>query len=241
MKDEAKTKEQLLDELVESRRRIVELEGIDIEWRQSEEALQQSEERYRLLVEAIPDSIWRADASGKVIEFNRHWYEYTGQAPEEAKGNGWINVLHPDDVAITTQRVRAAVDAGENVQIEHRVRRASDGGYRWHLARALPMKDRDGKVTGWFGSVTDIDDQKRTEEELRTNRALLRATIDNLPFAFFVLGANGRYVMENAVMRANWGQLVERLLKKSAPIRIPVPYGWTTTGVPLLGSRSRKT
>ena len=100
MKDEAKTEEQLLDELAELRRQIATLESIDIERRRSEEALRQSEERYRLLAEAIPQPVWRSDANtGEVIEFNRRWYEYTGQTPEEAKGTGgWMSCT------LTTQR-----------------------------------------------------------------------------------------------------------------------------------------
>ena len=66
-----------------------------------------------------------------------------------------MKALHPDDVAQVTERVREAHVAGEPYQAEYRVRRASDGAYRSHLSRAVPMKDEDGKITGWFGSVTD--------------------------------------------------------------------------------------
>ena len=101
MKDEAKTEEQLLDELAELRRQIATLESIDIERRRSEEALRQSEERYRLfLPKPFRSRSGGADANtGEVIEFNRRWYEYTGQTPEEAKGTGgWMSCT------LTTQR-----------------------------------------------------------------------------------------------------------------------------------------
>ena len=78
------------------------------------------------------------------------------------------------------------------------------------------MKDKDGKILHWFGSVTDIDDQKRAEEELRKNRAILRATIDNLPFDFFAIGMDGRYMLQNAASKAHWGDAVGKLPEDAA-------------------------
>ena len=111
--------------------------------------------------------LWRADTARQTIECNRRWYEYTGQTPDEARGLGWIKAVHPEDVARVTEQVWDALAAGEPYEAEYRLRRASDGSYRWHLSRALPEKDETGKITGWFGSVTDIDDQKQCEEALQ--------------------------------------------------------------------------
>jgi len=166
--------------------------GTDItEQRQAELALRESEERYRLLSEAIPQPLWRSNANGEALEFNRRWYEYTGQTPEEAKGNGWRKALHPDDVAGVAQRVQAAVVSGGTVQVEYRLRRASDGSYRWHLARSVPMKDKDGKIIARFGSVTDIDDQKRTEEALRESEDRYRLLAEAIPQLVWRCDANG--------------------------------------------------
>ena len=178
MKDCDKTKEQLIAELEELRGRVSALEASETEWRRTEEALQESEERFRLLVEAIPQPIWRSDADGNVIEFNRRWYEYTGQTADEAKGSGWAKAVHSDETAMVVQKVRAGITSGEAIEIVNRLRRASDGSYRWHLARAVPMNDRNGKIIGWFGCATDIDAQKRVEEALQKAHDELERRVD---------------------------------------------------------------
>ena len=81
----------------------------------TEAALRESEERYRLLAEAIPHPVWRSDAEGRQIDCNRRWQEYTGQTPEEAQGDGWMKALHPDDVAWAIQRKREDVAGGEHL------------------------------------------------------------------------------------------------------------------------------
>ena len=134
--------------------------------KQAEEAVWESEERYRAMAEAIPQPVWRCNAQGEIVEWNRRWYEYTGQTPEEARGNGWMKALHPDDVGRVMQKVQDDVAGGELHQTEYRLRRASDGSYRWHLARALPIKDKDGQIMCWFGIAADIDYQKRAQEML---------------------------------------------------------------------------
>jgi len=150
------------------------------ERKRSEEELRESEEQFRLLVEAIPQPIWRSDADGNVIEFNRRWHEYTGQTAEEAKGSGWTKALHPDEAAMVVNKVRGGITSGAAIEIVNRLRRASDGSYRWHLARAVPMNDRGGKIIGWFGCATDIDDQKRAEEALRQSEEALQKAHEEL-------------------------------------------------------------
>ena len=134
--------------------------------KQSEEALRESEERYRLMAEAIPQLVWRTNDRGETTECNGRWYEYTGQTPEETRGNGWMKALHPDDAGRVMQKVKSDVAGGDIYQAEYRLRRASDGSYRWHVARALPIKNKDGRIVCWFGCAADIDDQKRAQEML---------------------------------------------------------------------------
>ncbi|HEX8774503.1 MAG TPA: PAS domain S-box protein [Pyrinomonadaceae bacterium] len=130
--------------------------------------LEASEERYRSLADAMPQIVWTARADGYTDYYNRRWFEYTGFTEEESLAEeGWKNALHPDDVTPSRERWYRCVDTGTEYKIEYRFRRASDGTYRWHLGRALPMRDQDGQIVRWFGTSTDIDDQKRAEESLR--------------------------------------------------------------------------
>ena len=111
-----------------------------------------------------------------MIDCNRRWFEYTGQVPSEATGYGWMKAICPDDVTLVLQRMLSADANSEIYEGEYRLRRGSDGSYRWHLARSLPVKDENGKVLHWLGSAIDISDRKRAEaEKLELERRLLHA------------------------------------------------------------------
>ncbi len=170
MKDQPQNNQRLLAELAETQARVAALEAAKSEAEQAAHALRESEDRYRLLVEAIPQPVWRCDANGERIESNGRWYEYTGQTPDGARGFGWMSAVHPDDRGRILGRIREILAGGPNYEAEYRLRRASDGRYRWHLARALPTRDKDGRITGWFGSATDIHDQRQAEKALRQAR-----------------------------------------------------------------------
>ncbi len=185
MDDQDKTKKQLLADLAALRQRVGVLE-------QTEKSLRESEGRYHTLVEAVPQLMGWADANRETVEWNRRWYEYTGQTPAEARGFGWLKAVHPDDVARVRQRISETRATGGPYEAEYRVRRASDGAYRWHLARSMPMKDKDGRVTGWFGGATDIDDQKRAGAALRESEERFRKVFEEGPIGVLLVGTDGR-------------------------------------------------
>lgn len=137
------------------------------ERRAAEEALRASEQRYRDLADAMPLVVWTAKADGSVDYFNRRWYEYTGQRIEDSLDWGWRAALHPEDVERCAERWEWSIRTSQPYEIEYRWRRAADATYRWHLGRAVPVRDRRGTITHWVGTGTDIDDQKRSEEILR--------------------------------------------------------------------------
>jgi len=137
---------------------------------QTRQKLVESEARLAgvtLLAEAIPQIVWSARPDGQLDYFNRRWSLYTGLAPEDGVGSAWSRVVHPDDLDRVADRWREAIQSGEIYQVEFRMRRGSDGAYRWFLARGELVQDDAGQVRKWFGTWTDIDDQKRTEQELQ--------------------------------------------------------------------------
>src|SRR5438876_164301 len=131
----------------------------------SAELLKQSEERFRVIAESLPQFVWVTRANGQFEYFNRRWYDYTGQSPEESMGAQWSSALHPDDRETFERRWKRSIKSGQRFEIEYRIRR-QDGAYRWFLGRAIPLHDDAGRTARWFGTCTDIDDQKRTKEEL---------------------------------------------------------------------------
>lgn len=138
------------------------------ERKQADESLHQSMERYRFLADAMPQIVWTARTDGYLDYYNQRWHNYTGMTLEQTEGWGWEPVLHPDDLQLAIERWTQAYQTGESYEIEYRFKRASDGTYRWHLGRALPMKSENGEIVQWVGTGTDIDDQKQVEAELRS-------------------------------------------------------------------------
>ena len=125
-----------------------------------------SEDRYRQLADAMPQIVWAADREGNATYFNRRWYEYTGQTVELAGEAGWTLAVHPDDLPAAVAKGAETLASGKVFEFEYRFR-AADGTYRWHLARAVPIRGADGAVDFWIGTATDIHDHKRTQQAQR--------------------------------------------------------------------------
>lgn len=124
------------------------------------EALRASEARYRFLSEAIPVQIWTAQADGTLDYVSQRVADYFGTTVEQVLGEGWQNVIHPDDLPGVVARWTSSLQSGTPYEVEFRLR-DRDGVYRWHLGRALAQRGADGRIVQWFGTNTDIDDQKR--------------------------------------------------------------------------------
>ncbi len=128
--------------------------------------LQRATEQYRSLANAMPQIVWTARGDGVADYYNRRWYEYTGLSPEQVQAEGWGATVHPDDLESVSQAWDAALQTGR-FEAEYRLFRGSDSTYRWHLGRAVTERNKEGRITKWYGTITDIEDQKRTEIELR--------------------------------------------------------------------------
>ena len=143
----------------------------DKERRGAEEELRSSETRWRQLADAMPQIIWTARPDGWIDYCNQRWFDYTG-FKELDLARQWPAVLHPDDLQGSLVGWMDAVEKGVSYEAAIRFRRASDGEYRWHLARALPVRGASGEITKWYAGCTDIQDQKTaTEAAERANRA----------------------------------------------------------------------
>ncbi|MFP5042191.1 chemotaxis protein CheB [Parasediminibacterium sp. JCM 36343] len=125
----------------------------------------ESEKKFRLLTNAMPQKITNADAAGNVTFFNQQWLDDTGYTFEELKDWGWEKAMHPDDRELTKKNWINAVATGNMFDMECRIKN-KNGQYRWHLSRAVPIKDENGKITMWVGSNTDIQEQKEYEATL---------------------------------------------------------------------------
>uniref|UniRef100_Q026N5 histidine kinase n=1 Tax=Solibacter usitatus (strain Ellin6076) TaxID=234267 RepID=Q026N5_SOLUE len=119
--------------------------------------------QYQTLLEAIPQKVWTADSEGRVEYANSQWSEFTGLDAVRAGELGWDDLVHPDDRENTWSAWNQARQTGTIFEIEHRLRRASDGAYCWHLARAVPFRAANGQIVNWFGTCTEIENQKQAE------------------------------------------------------------------------------
>jgi PAS domain S-box-containing protein len=128
-------------------------------------------DRLQIIIDTIPAAVWSNSPDGSADFLNKPFRDYTGLQLEEARGLAWMNALHPEDR--TMDDWRAALAAGEPFEKEARLRRA-DGEYRRFLLRFVPLRDAQGNVVEWYATSTDIEDLKRTEEELRRREARLR-------------------------------------------------------------------
>ena len=124
---------------------------------------QESEERYRQLADAMPQIVWTADVEGNTTYLNRRWFEYTGTSADDAGPRAWLGAVHPDDLAATVAKREQTLSTGEPFEAEYRFR-ASDGSYRWHLGRSVPVHGESGAIEYWIGTATDIHDRRLAEE-----------------------------------------------------------------------------
>jgi len=173
---------------------ITEAEMAEEKLRIKNEELQKVLDEFRFVTDFIPQMVWATRPDGYHDFFNKQWYDYTGLAFNETKDDGWNEVVHPDDQQRAKKVWQHCLKTGESYEIEYRFRRY-DGEYRWFLGRALPLRNEKGNIIKWFGTCTDIHDQKlmndvlearvkeRTEELEKANLELEASNTELLQFA----------------------------------------------------------
>ncbi|MGZ2748964.1 ATP-binding protein [Burkholderia stagnalis] len=130
------------------------------------------ERGFRALADAIPHIVWTSDPTGSIDFVNQRGLDFGGITLSQAQGwDNWSPFVHPDDLQAVYDRWARSIATGDEFVTEYRLR-AADGGYRWFLCRALPYRDHDGRIVKWFGTETDIEDQKQAQAAAeRANRA----------------------------------------------------------------------
>jgi len=137
--------------------------------RRTEQALRESERRYRTLSESVPVIVFTTDLEGQCDYCNQRWFDYSGLSWEETRGHGWKSAVHPADVDATLKRWRQSLAERSAFEIQYRLR-SKEGYYRRFLSRAVPLFGEDNEVVKWLGTAMDIEDHRRAEELLQRSR-----------------------------------------------------------------------
>ena len=182
--------------------------------KRTEEQLRERERQFRTLADSIPNLAWWADGDGYITWYNRRWFEYTGTTPEQMEGWGWQSVHDPGELPRVLERWTASIATGEPFDMIFPLRGA-DGVFRPFLTRVMPLKDETGRVTRWFGTSTDVSEQKRTEEALRERKRLLQDVIDGSTSPIFLKDRDGRFITINASLERMLGMSREELEGKT--------------------------
>jgi diguanylate cyclase (GGDEF)-like protein/PAS domain S-box-containing protein len=153
------------------------LNRLDRERLASFQKLKAREADFQQLANSVPHLVYTARADGWFDYCNQRWIDYTGLTLEQSQGGGSRAAIHPDDVQSVVDGWNHTVATGLTAELQFRLRRASDGVYRWHLGRIVPMHDAAGKIVKWFGTSTDIDDYKRVQHALEESRQQLEARV----------------------------------------------------------------
>jgi len=191
----------------------------------------------------IPVAAWTLKADGTPHWVNQGWLEFAGQTLDFVRSHpeAWMTAVHPDDRKFAEGAFWEGVSQGQDFEMETRDRRAQDGTYRWHLHRAVALRDAEGKVLKFVGTSTDIDERKRAEEELRASETNLRAIVDRIPGLVCTMDATGDIQQLNRPLLDYFGKTPEelknwRMTDAVHPDDLPeVVKAWThsvTTGIP---------
>src|SRR6266699_1753902 len=186
------------------------IEGLNLDMtrqKQAEERLRESEQRWRILTETLPQLVWSATPDGTCDYFSSQWTEHTGIAEADLLGWQWLETLHPDDREPTRRFWLESVAGHHSYDIEYRVRRKG-GDYRWFKTRGVPIRDTGGNIVKWFGTCTDIT-------ELRDREARFRGIFENAAVGIAQTHPSGRFLRLNETCCAILGYSREELLGKS--------------------------
>lgn len=151
----------------------------------------EKEDQLRALVDALPQFVWIARADGSAEYHNRRWCDYTGLSNEQSQGEGWLQAVHPDDLQRATADWQQTIQAGRAGEMEYRFRNGTTGEYRWFLTQAVPQRDAQGTIQQWLGTCTNIDNQKRAEQQRQASEESLRILAEMMPQFVWITRPDG--------------------------------------------------
>ncbi len=129
------------------------------------------------LADAMPQIVWTATPDGNLDYYNQRWFDYTGQTFDQAKGWGWQDVIHPDDLEPSTARWHAALATGRFQEGEYRFKRGRDGAFRWHLCRGVPQRGENGQILQWVGTCIDVHEARLAAARLDRSKLELERRV----------------------------------------------------------------
>lgn len=184
--------------------------------KRTEEALRESEERFRIMADGCPAPMWVTNASGEVRFVNRVFREFFGMTPSQAEGDNWRDCLHPDDAPAYVAAVIGSLESQSAFRAEARVRRA-DGQWRWCAAFAEPRFSPAGQFLGHVGLALDITERKNAEDALRTSEERFRQLAENIREVFWMLDPSGTQLLYvSPAYEQIWGRCCESLYANPA-------------------------
>lgn len=152
----------------------------------------ESEKNFIQLADSMPQIVWTAEPDGFIDYYNQRWYDYTRFDRTDGGDASWVDILHPEDLQNCTDLWYNAVKTGETYNIEYRFKDISNPGtYRWFLCRALPIKDACGDIKKWFGTCTDINELKISQDNFKISESQIRFLADVLPQQVWTAKLNG--------------------------------------------------
>ncbi len=185
--------------------------------RRALERLRESEERFQAMANGIPQLAWMAEADGHIFWYNQRWYDYTDTTFEQMEGWGWQSVHDPEVLPMVLERWNGSISRGEPFDMELPLRGA-DGRFRMFLTRVMPLLDSEGCVTRWFGTNTDISEQKESQRQLaeqgqelarqagelaksgqalETQTIILQSVLDSIDEGLVAADENGKFILWN--------------------------------------------
>ena len=193
----------------------------DIEDRKrAEDALRASETNLREILDSIPGLVCTLSPAGEMELTNRPFLQYFGKTIEELKDWGNSDAVHPDDMPGVVLEFTNSITTGAPYYTEHRCRRA-DGVYRWFRNSARPMRDTEGRITRWYCLITDIDDRKRAEDELKRSEARHRVVVETASDAVVSIDESGAIILANPATQRIFGYGPEELIGKPLTVLMP--------------------